>query len=440
VDLEGVLSGRGGDRAVRELLLGGGPRALRELIVPGGGRTLRACRLRRAHLKPGRKLSGYYDVYVRGESQPVAVAVAWYSGGVPAGAVELAASAEAGLRAAAVPARLERLWAADPARGMLVLATPLDPAFPGLGPLSDPARAGEALGSRSGELGGPAGAGAVRTIRYRPGQRHVLEYRRDGAPPLFVKLYRPGQGAPVAGAVTALADLLESAAIPRLHAVRPAAVLGDGDALVYRLAPGAPLSRALGAGRAPDAAHLAHVGLLLRTIHAAPRPGVPLPERDLGAEVRTVTRACEAMAALRPDLGALAAGIVETAHRSLMALEQEPLTPVHGDMKADHLLWGRQGLHVLDTDRCSLADPAYDLGKMLADLRFWGTTGGAIHAAEAEAAVLAAYAGTGARLDRARIYAALLLVRMAARRVPLASLDWAARTATLLASAGRTVR
>jgi aminoglycoside phosphotransferase (APT) family kinase protein len=322
---------------------------------------------------------------------------------------------------------------------MLVLAEPLDPAFPGLGPLSDPARVGEALRSCAGELGGPPGAGAIRTIRYRPGQRHVLEYRRAGTAPLFIKLYRPGEGGPVAGAVTALAGLLEAAAVPRLHAVRPAAVLGDGDALVYRLAPGTPLSRALGAGLAPDATHLAHVGLLLRTIHAAPAPGVPLPERDLGGEVRTVTRACEAMAALRPDLGALAAGIVDRAHRGLVALEQEPPTPVHGDMKADHLLWGPQGLHVLDTDRCSLADPAYDLGKMLADLRFWGVTGAGTDAAGAETAVLSAYATTGARLDRARLYAALLLVRMAARRVPLASPDWAAGTAALLASAGRAV-
>ena len=165
--------------------------------------------------------------------------------------------------------------------------------------------------------------------------------------PLFMKLYRPGEGGPVAGAVTALADLLEAAAVPRLHAVRPAAVLGDGDALVYRLAPGTPLSRALGAGLAPDATHLAHVGLLLRTVHAAPGPAVPLPERDLGGEVRTVHRACEAMAALRPDLGALAAGIADRVHRRLVAIEQEPLTPVHGDMKADHVLWGGQGLHVL---------------------------------------------------------------------------------------------
>jgi len=436
VDPDGALSGRGGERAVRELLLGAGQDALAGLLesMAGDRRAVRTLRLRRAHLKPGRKLSTEYDVELHGIRRPVAVAATWHCGGMPAGALAGAEAGAAELRADGVPAPMERLWAVDPTERLLVLAAPLDPAFPSLGPLSDPARLGAALAAWDGLLAGGAGAGAVRAVRYRPGQRHVLEYRRRGALPLFVKLYRPGEGGPVATAVHALAELLDAAGTPRIRAVRPAAVLGDGDALVYRRAPGTPLSTPLGAGVPPAAAHAAHVGLLLRTVHAA-RPPAPLPSRDLDGEVRTVRRACEAMAALRPELGALAGAIVDRAAERIAACEQEPPTPIHGDMKADHVLWGGRGLHVLDTDRCALADPALDLGKMLADLRVRGVEGGGSIAADAEGAVLDAYAGPAPRIDRARLYAALLLVRMAARRVPLAAPDWAPRTAAVLAAA-----
>jgi hypothetical protein len=441
VDVEGVLSGRGGDRPVRSLLLGAGRAPLRALLdsMAGGSGTVRGCRLRRAQLKPGRKLTAYHDVLIAGDPRPVPVVVTWHSGGVPEGAAERAAAAEATLRAAGLPARLPRLWAVDRAAGMIVLAAPLDPAFPALARLSDPASVPETL-ARCGEEAVPAAGCGVRPLRYRPGQRHVLEYLGPRRLRLFVKLYRPGEGAPVAGAVGVLAALLEESGVPGLHAVRPAAVLGDGDALVYREVAGAALSRSLGAGCRPDPAHLERVGLMLRAVHAAtPAPPSSLPGRELAAEVRTVGRACEAMAALRPDLGALAAATVERAWRAIAALEQEPATTLHGDMKADHLLWGPGGLQVLDTDRCSLGDPAYDLGKMLADLRFWAAVTGSPAAAGAERAVLAAYAGGEPRVARARLYAALLLVRMAARRVPLWRPDWAPRTAALLASAAAAV-
>lgn len=441
MDVEGVLSGRGGDRAVRGLLLGAGRGPLRALLEAMAGEPgrVRACRLVRVQLKPGRKLTAYHDVLLAGDPRPVPVVVTWHRDGVPGGTAERAAAGEVALRAAGLPTRLPRLWAVDRPRGMVVLAAPLDPAFPALARLSDPAQVPEML-ARCGDAAPPAAGCSVRALRYRPGQRHVLEYRGAGGPRLFVKLYLPGAGAPVAGAVTALSALLEAAGVPGLHAVRPAAVLGDGDALVYREVAGTPLSRALGAGRRPDPSLLEQVGLLLRTVHAAaPGPPASLPRRDLATEVRTVGRACEAMAALRPDLGALAAVTVERAWRGIAALEQEPDTTLHGDLKADHLLWGPGGLQVLDIDRCSYGDPAYDLGKMLADLRFWGAVTGSPAAAGAELAVLAAYAAERPRLARARLYAALLLVRMAARRVPLWRAGWGPRTAGLLASAVRAV-
>jgi aminoglycoside phosphotransferase (APT) family kinase protein len=440
VDVDAALSGRAGDAGIRDLLLGDGRTALREVLssMLGDGGPPGPCRLRRAHLKPARRMSASYDVTVRGGAHAVPVAVTWYRGGSVTGTDGLDATEEA-LRRAGVRSPFGRLWAPRPSWAMLVLAAPLDPAFPRLAHLSDPRRAAYALVGCGVLSTAPAGGVEVRPVRYRPGQRHVLEYRLPHES-LFVKLYRPGAGGAVAEAVATFAALVEAAPVTGMRAVRPVAALGGGDALLYRRAAGTSLSQRLRARRPPGAAHAQQIGHLMRAVHSAvPPPGSALPLRELDGEARVTVRACEAMTALRPDLGALAAGIVERARERLERLEQEPPTVVHGDMKADHMLWGREGLTVLDTDRCSLADPAFDLGKMLADLRWWSAATRQPDAAGVEAQMLAAYGAARPRLARAELHAAMLLVRMAARRVSLAAPDWASRTAGLLAAAGRAV-
>jgi len=401
VDVEGVLSGRAGHRGVRDALLGEGRAALLDALheMLGPQRRPVSCDLLRAQLKPGRKLSGFYEAAVEGEAAPLPVAVAWYADGVPEGSCDELAAAEEELRRDGVETRLRRLWAVEPASAMLVRAAPLDPAFPHLGRLSDPRRVPEALAGWPGAPATPAAGWSVRPLRYRPGQRHVLEYGGGRTASLFVKLYEPGTGHAVAAAVVALADVLDAAGDPCLRAVRPAAVLCDGDALVYGRAPGSPLSLRLSAGRPAGRGHLERVARLLRALHAtAPDAAPSLPRRELGAEIRTVLRACEAMSALRPDLGALAAAVVAHARRGLEALAGEPDTVVHGDMKADHMLLAGDELCALDTDRCSLGDPAFDLGKMLADLRWWSRAGAGAAARAAEAELLAAYGAAGPRL------------------------------------------
>ena len=92
----------------------------------------------------------------------------------------------------------------------------------------------------------------------------------------------------------------------------------------------------------------------------------------------------------------------------LAALPQEPATPIHGDYKCDNIIVTDTGLHLLDFDRAGRGDPAADLGKFCADMRWWadGDPGaaGALHAA-----FLTAYGPrAGARPARARVYDALL--------------------------------
>jgi hypothetical protein len=432
VDVDRVVSGQGGHVAVRSLLLGEGQARLEDMLdtMLGLGALRRPCRLRRAHFKPGRKLTAIYDVPGHGRASPHPVAVTWSLRGTPADSEEQLVGAEARLRAHGVTSSFERLWALDSSMGMRVLASPLDPAFPALAELSVP-------GMVSGLLprGGPF---AVQPVRYRPGERHVLEYRASGQPCLFAKLYRPGEGGAVAAKVTAVSDLLDTAATPGVTAVRPAKVLAGHDAILYAEVGGTPLSCWLGRGRPTPERALRQAGSVLRAVHAVvPAPGSSIPERDLETEARRVDRACQAIATLRPALGTLAASVVARAQERLIEAEHEPATLVHGDLKADHIVVSPESIVLLDTDRSGCADPALDLGKLLADLRWWSWSESGAETAPGEAHLLAGYGDAGPRLDRAYLYAALLLVKMAARRIPLARRDWGSRTARLLAVAER---
>src|ERR1700736_6252180 len=59
---------------------------------------------------------------------------------------------------------------------------------------------------------------------------------------------------------------------------------------------------------------------------------------------------------------------IEDGARPLARLDADYATLVHGDIKADHLLAGPDGVAVLDTDRCARPDPARDRGKLMGHL------------------------------------------------------------------------
>ena len=124
-------------------------------------------------------------------------------------------------------------------------------------------------------------------------------------------------------------------------------------------------------------------------------------------------------------------------------LDQVPAEPacfVHGDYKADHLLVGRAGVTLIDFDRCARSEPALDLAKFLADVRWWTERRpGAVASAQAE--FIAGYGPTSRpRLARARVLEPLLLLKMTARRVPVHEPDWDGRTAALVARADQLLR
>jgi hypothetical protein len=94
---------------------------------------------------------------------------------------------------------------------------------------------------------------------------------------------------------------------------------------------------------------------------------------------------------------------------------------------------------VIDLDRCSAGDAALDLGKLLADLRWWSAATCAGNADRAQQHFLEGYFGDGgpSRLLRGRVYEALLLLKIAAHRVPLFDARWQARIDALVSEAER---
>jgi aminoglycoside phosphotransferase (APT) family kinase protein len=134
---------------------------------------------------------------------------------------------------------------------------------------------------------------------------------------------------------------------------------------------------------------------------------------------------------------------VDRAEENYSRLPQEKPTFTHADFKSDHLLTTPQGLTLIDFDTCTLTDPALDLGKFLADLEWWFTSRGISGVEEAQAELLKGYsAGKQSdqtiqkRLERAKLFHVLILVKIVARRVPIYKKEWASRTERLIKRAG----
>jgi Ser/Thr protein kinase RdoA (MazF antagonist) len=439
VHFDDVVSGRTGAPGVRGALRSSPlRRRIRGVVVEALARPtpLGPCRLRRTKFKPGRKLTAYLDANVAGRAAPTAIAVTWQAAdGAPIGrsAQEVALESEAEGRGLRTPFRC--LTAEAPDLRMRVHIAPLDADFPQLVRLSDPAYVAHLLGVST-QL-------EVVTVRYRPGQRHVLLYRPaagEGGPTLFAKLYRDDAGARCHQVALAVAELLDEAAV--CAAVRPVDHLDNRDrAVLFPSVPGVPLSACLRGGARGAGAHLRQGGLALRRLHEAPAKFAALVEsRGVEAELAATDRATEAIRKLMPSTGTVVRDILARTRDLLSRVPAEPLRFAHGDYKADHLLVGRSGVTLIDFDRCARAEPALDLAKFLADLRWWmAHRSGAVASAQEE--FLGGYGPTTRlRLARARMLEPLLLLKMTARRVPVHETDWDGRTAALVETAEQLLR
>ena len=390
-------------------------RALEPCLPPSG--TEPVLRLVRAKLKPGRKLTAEYDV-VLPEGLRRRIFVSWVTAG--AGAPGPAPDLEAEARRLGVLSPFLRSWVGD--GRMSVSVAPVDPAFPSLVRLHDRTYVRELLRTAVPRLGGVGGGPAeVQTVRYRPGQRHVLRLPAGDGCTVFAKVYRDDTGR----------HALEAAARVRARC----AAAGVADVTAGAGAYGAPDRVALwpevtgrsltdvvascdGAAEEP----VRSAGAALRLVHGASPAGLA-DRADARAQAMETLRTAELVSALMPGVGARLHAAVGGALELLEDAPVDALVLAHGDFKCDNVLVGGSGVHLLDFDRSGAGDPAADIGKFLADLRWW--TDGARSAERLREAFLSGYGAADAGcLRRARAYETLLLLRMAARRVPIQDRDW----------------
>ncbi len=215
--------------------------------------------------------------------------------------------------------------------------------------------------------------------------------------------------------------------------------------IFYPHAPGIPLSHQLNRSRQWLATQLQIIGRGLAILHSGPETlQSELKQNTFTNEAKVVKRASEHIQVLLPKTHDKILEILDKIQEYYSNLPQENPTFTHSDFKADHLLCTPQGLTLIDFDTCKLTDPALDIGKFLADLEWWFTLKGVSGVEEAQAELLKGYVGEGEsdpivyeRLARARLFYALILVKIVVRRVPLFRKEWAAMTAGLIERAAQ---
>jgi Ser/Thr protein kinase RdoA (MazF antagonist) len=392
-------------------------------LLPDGVGPLRAA-VTRAKLKPGRKLTVSLDLSGDGITGRPATAT-WGPASTPPAVPDAPLSR-------VTPALRAPFSTLVPPRGrdgLSLLLAPLDPAFPQLVDAYDPAHMAR-LVAGAGVAGFEEGA-RVTALRYRPGQRHVLLVEsRDGRHRLFAKCYRDSTGEAAVQASRLVAQALSSARAPA-RTVRLAAYAPTGRLVLWEAEDATPLSRALRAEGAWTPAQLAHVGragAVLRALHegAAPTSGAPGDGRsDPVAEGSATRRSVEHVTALAPRAGAeLDALLVDTVTR-LADLPAESGHLLHGDYKCDNVLVDGDDLVLLDFDRVTTGDPAVELGKFVADLRWWARAARLSPTALVDAFLYGYGPCPPTRVARALHYDVVFQLRALGRRVPLHEPGWA---------------
>jgi hypothetical protein len=414
VKLDDALSGETGLSGVRWLLAGHASRGvLRTELATllGDVGALGRCRLRRVKFKPGRELRAYLDIVVRGtRSTTRPVAVSWrptrkFSEDEDVEEIE----AEVLRYESAAPFR--GLYSELPSWGMRLTVAPLDPVLPELGRLSDPNFADEVLGA-------PRKGSAVSVLRYFPGTRHVLRYDPGPNESLpdeasFLKIYSDDTPDRLLWVSHAASEWLTSKGNAN-SVLSPTPVPAHRRAVVYPHADGVPLSRLFTRSSSSAARRLSEAGSLLHVLQQT-----PLDRRDdlephrLDHQLHVILRAGRHITPLCRPAGLAVRSLLDRAEEIYARLPNEPLTLVHGDFKADHLFVTQRKLSLLDLDNCRLADPAFDAGKMLADLHWWYGMRGRRGQGDAQQAFLHGYlqGNERHRLARARLWEALFLAK-----------------------------
>lgn len=447
--IDDALAGAAGLAGLQWVLYGAPMQAALQAAISGllaPPATLSACRLLRAKAKPGRKLTAYYEATLAGVPTGVAatraLAVTWTLPFTPPLAATTAqiTPLEAEALACGVAAPFQRLITSTPAWRMQLEVAPFDPAFPQLVRAMTPTHIAALLGAAADQP-----AYTATTIRYRPRQRHVLRYATvsslsgaSNAAPIFAKLCQADEGAATWAVVTWVAEQLAQSACS-VAALCPQAWIAADQLLLYPYVAGVPLSELLSTNQ-PVAPLLHRSGVALRALHEAPVPStLPLARKTFAGEIKATLQAGEHLVALAPQRFAALQALLEQLQARHQQLPTAAPVFTHSDFKADHLLVDNDQMTLIDFDSCALADPAADVGKFLADLRWWHVLGGGFDLPQAQAAFLTGYGLTApsAPLARARLYESLILAKSTVRRLNRFDEQWLPQTQHLLTQAAQ---
>jgi aminoglycoside phosphotransferase len=320
-----------------------------------------------------------------------------------------------------------------------VLISPSDRRLPQLARLTTYAHLNAVLGRLTND---PITASSISTIRYRPGERHVLRVNLGSGNgrlrSVFIKIDRDDRGRRAVRVADTLGGPL-TARLPSASLARPVGYAADDQAALWWAARGRTLGEHLRAPAGDPTPLVATAGRALRAFHACAvnAPYDLLVSHDAASEWRATQRAGEIVSGLLPEVGeeyrAVGENVIAELHRRLDAAP----TCLHGDAKADNVVVEGDRVILLDLDRCAWGDPALDLGKLIADLRWWaGVTGS--NAADLIRGLRVGYGdGAPGQWERARLLAVVFQLKLAARRTPIHLPGWAQRIRAAVAEAAQ---
>jgi aminoglycoside phosphotransferase len=276
------------------------------------------------------------------------------------------------------------------------------------------------------------GVDILRRRRRRCVMRYRLQFEPGGRPATLIgKVYRRDRGVPVHALMLELLrhgfgpDTGDGIAIPVVAAYLPELSL-----LLQEEVGGVPVKECIGTPSAESAVR--QMAAAVAKLHGCPlRPG---PPRGLDEHLSRCRPAPHVLQETVPEIRAAVDEILATTTRLLRERPVAAWALVHGDLHlaqahvADSRIW------LIDLDNCGVADPAADIGNVLAFLQAKTRRDGRLRGAFLDAYFARMPADI---LDRVPIYEALTCLRQACKRMRLQEYGWRRKACKLVADGVR---
>ncbi len=270
--------------------------------------------------------------------------------------------------------------------------------------------------------------GDLQTLRYKPERRYVACLVSEGRPVATVKFYAEPDYRAVKSATeafTGLPDVSGALRLPRLLGCS-----GRFHAVAFEWENGVALREA-----SPEAGEA--TGVALARLHAGVLGG-----NSGGLEYVTRQEEANELLAVASAVGFTCPRLSRTAHDvasglSARLLDQTPeYRLTHGDFYDEQVLVDGERVSILDLDRATLRDPAWDIGNFAAHLERAALLGplSRDRAEALKARLFVGYRSAAALPDpgRIRLYTAIGLLKLAPEPFRRREPDWPGRTRRIL--------